>query len=176
MKNINWIKDLKKNVGAFLGLLIEDDFDYIKYSLSGDIYKRSTNWGLGQYVFMIKILYMLGLLENINSEKRNNLINGIKRFQSKDGYISDPLIIKLITKKRFLFFKDKLNEFEVEKIRRAETRQSFSALNCLGEKPDRPFLHIPYNEKDIDTFLSGFNWEHPWNAGSHFSHLLFCVT
>ena len=173
MKNINWIKDLKKNVRIFLDILAEDDFNYIKYSLSGDIYERSTNWGLGQNVFMVKILYMLGLLEGVGSDKRYNLINSIKKFQDDSGYISDSLIIKLITKKRFLFLKNKSNEFEVEKIRCAETRQSFSALNCLGEKPDRPFLRIPYNEKDIDTFLSGFNWEHPWDAGSHFSHLLF---
>lgn len=173
MKNINWIKDLKKNVGVFLDMLDENNFNYIKYSLSGDIYGRNINWGLGQNVFMVKILYMLGLLEGIDSDKRNNLINGIKKFQDGNGYISDPLIIKLITKKRFLFFRDKSNEFELEKIRRAETRQSFSALNCLGEKPDRPFLYIPYDERSIGNFLSGFNWKYPWDAGSHFSHLLF---
>ncbi|GAH55262.1 unnamed protein product, partial [marine sediment metagenome] len=173
MKNINWIKNLKKNVGVFLDMLAENNFNYIKYSLSGDIYGRNTNWGLGQNVFMAKILYMLDLLEGIDSDKRNNLINGIKKFQDGNGYISDPLIIKLITKKRFLFFRDKSNEFELEKIRRAETRQSFSALNCLGEKPDKPFLYIPYDERSIGNFLSGFNWKYPWDAGSHFSHLLF---
>lgn len=173
MKNIDWIKQLKKKVTDFLDNISEDSYRYIKYSFSGDIYSNSINWGLGQNVFMVKILYMLDILNSVNLEQKNNLTRNIKKFQDRDGYIADPLIRKLITKKKFLFFKDKSNEFEVEKIRRAETRQSFSALNCMGEKPDKPFIHIPYSENEIDRFLSNFDWRYPWNAGSHFSHLLF---
>ena len=173
MKNIDWVGSLRKKVKNFLDILSEDNYKYIKYSLSGDIYDSGFNWGLGQNVFFIKILYMLNLLSELSIEKRNSLISNIKRFQDSNGYISDPLIRKLITKKKLFFFRDKDNEFEVEKIRRAETRQSFSALNCLGEKPDKPFTHIPYSERSIEDFLSDFNWEYPWDAGSHFSHLLF---
>jgi len=173
MKNIEWIKTLKEDIRRFLDKIYKDDYSYIKYSLTGDIYNRKTNWGLGQNVFMVKILYMLNILKDLNSEQKGNLVINIKKFQNKDGYISDPLIIKLITKKKFIFFRDSSNEFETEKIRRAETRQSFSALNCLGVKPDKPFLHIPYSKEGIKKFLSSYNWEYPWDAGSHFSHLMF---
>jgi len=160
MKSIDWVGSLRKKVKIFLDILAEDSYKYIKYSLSGDIYDSSINWGLGQNVFFIKILYMLGLLESIGPDKRDSLIDNIKKFQDSNGYISDPLIIKL-------------NEFRIKEIRLAETRQSFSALYCLGERPDKPFTNIPYSKKSIDSFLSGFNWRYPWNAGSHFSHLIF---
>ena len=173
MKDIDWIGSLRKKVKNFLDILATDNYKYIKYSLSGDIYNSSFNWGLGQNVFFIKILYMLNLLSELSLEKKNSLINNIKRFQDSNGYISDPLIRKLITKKKLFFLKDKSGEFEIEKIRRAETRQSFSALNCLSEKPDKPFIHVPYGKEEINVFLSGFNWKYPWDAGSHFSHLLF---
>ncbi len=173
MKNTLWIKKLKKDVKKFLDMISEYDYKYIRYSLTGDIYNNKTNWGLGQAVFMVKILYMLDMIEDLSLEHKSNLVNNIKRFQDKDGYISDPLVMKLITKKKFIFFKDSDNEFEIEKIRRAETRQSFSALNCLGVKPDKPFLHVPYSMDGIKKFLSSYNWKYPWDAGSHFSHLMF---
>ena len=173
MKNIAWIKDLTKKTESFLNEISENNYNYIRYSLSGDIYKKDVFWGLGQNVFMVKILYMLGLLGNIIPEKKLNLEKNILKFQDNNGYISDPLIIKLTSRKKLFFLKSKVSEFEMEKIKRAETRQSFSALNCLGEKPTKPFLHIPYTEKDIDKFLSSFDWQLTWGAGSHFSHLLF---
>jgi len=116
---------------------------------------------------------MLDLLKELNRDEKDTLISKINSFQTEDGYISDPLIIKLGFKKKYFIFDDKNNDFEIEKIKRAETRQSFSALNCLGTKPEKPFLNIPYNEEGIDKFLSGLNWQYPWDAGSHYSHLMF---
>ena len=173
MKNIDWIGSLRKKVKNFLDILATDNYKYIKYSLSGDIYDSSINWGLGQNVFFIKILYMLDLIDNISCEQKKYLIDNVKKFQNRNCYISDPLIIKLNTKKKLFIFRDKNNEFRIKEIRLAETRQSFSALYCLGEIPDKPFTNIPYSKKSIDSFLSGFDWRYPWNAGSHFSHLLF---
>lgn len=173
MKISDWIKSLEKKVSNFLKVISEDDFNYIKYSLSGDLYDCKVNWGLGQNVFMIKILYILDILNNISLEQKTNLIRNIKKFEDRDGYIADPLIRKLITGNKFIFFKERTNVNKVEKIRRAETRQSFSALNCLNERPKKPFLHIPCTENEIDNFLSDLDWEFPWDAGSHFSHLLF---
>ena len=173
MNDLNWIKELKKKTKFFLEQISEDNFSHIKYSLSGDLYSSRKNWGLGQYVFMSKILYMLDLLKDLKEEEKNSLVSKIRSFQTGDGYISDPLIIKLGFKKKYLIFNNKDNEFEIEKIKRAETRQSFAALNCLDAKPDKPFINVPYSEKEIDNFLSSFDWQFPWDAGSHFSHLMF---
>jgi len=173
MIEIAWLKDIKTKAKEFIDILSENNYGYFKYSLSGDLYGSNNGWGLGQLVFAAKILFMLGLLDGITEEQKKNLTEGIKRFQDDKGYISDPLIIKLLSKKKLFLFKNRNNEFETEKIKRAETRQSFSALNCLGDKPEKPFLNVPYAEKEIETYLNSFDWNHPWDAGSHFSHLLF---
>ena len=34
-------------------------------------------------------------------------------------------------------------------------------------------INIPLTEEKIFKFLSNLNWNQPWGAGSHFSHLLF---
>src|SRR4030066_866208 len=103
MKNIAWIKDLTKKIESFLNEISENNYSYIRYSLSGDIYKEDIFWGLGQNVFMVKILYMLGLLGDIISEERLNLEKNILKFQDSNGYISDPLIIKLTSRKKLFF-------------------------------------------------------------------------
>ena len=74
MNNLNWIKELKKNTESFLGQISEDNFSHIKYSLSGDIYDSRKNWGLGQYVFMSKIIYMLDLLKDLENREKEVLI------------------------------------------------------------------------------------------------------
>ena len=68
------------------------------------------------------------------------------------------------------FFKQNV---KVEEIRRAETRQAFTALYLLGKKPRQSFKFIPKNEEEIDRYLIELDWSRPWGAGSHFSHLLF---
>ena len=173
MKNIDWIEDLEQKVKYFLEKISEDNYEYVKYSLSGDIYDKKFKWGLGQNVFLIKILFMLDLLKEVSGKQRYNLVKNLKKFEDDNGYISDPLIIKLANKNRYSIFDNRLNRFKTEKIRRAETRQSFSAFNCLNEKPQKPFLHIPYTKDEIDKFLSEMDWKFPWDSGSHFSHLLF---
>ena len=61
----------------------------------------------------------------------------------------------------------------MREVRRAETRQSFSALYLLGKKPEKPFGGIPANNEGIGKYLSDMDWSVPWHSGSHFSHLLF---
>jgi len=173
MNNIDWLKDLRKKTLNFINKITDKDYNFVKYSLSGDLYNRNMNWGLGQNVFVVKILFMLNALNNLTQKQRDNLKKNILKFQDRDGYISDPLIIKLITGKRFLSFRSESNLVRIEKVKRAETRQSYSALYCLGKKPDSPFLHIPYDKENINKFLLSLDWKYPWDAGSHFSHLMF---
>ena len=177
MNNINWLKTIKHKVISFIDLISEDDYRYFRYSMSGDLYNRNDKWGLGQLVFAAKILYMLNASQDITLQKKENLTGAIQAFEGKEGYISDNLIINLYKNRTpggiLKFLKKKPGTFDIEKVKRAETRQAYAALQLLGAKASQPFLQIPYDKDSIISFLSQFDWSKPWDAGSHFSHLMF---
>ena len=173
---IGWLTNIKERSYSFIQEMnARKDFSYFKYSYSGDLYDSNTKWGLAQLVFATKILYMIGMTKTLNPFYRSNLINAINSFQTKDGYYTDITLFKLNMKKRIItkLFKREQNPFFPEKIKRAETRQSFAALLALNSKPIYPFLNIPYSKGGIDRYLTTLDWTQPWAAGSHFSHLLF---
>jgi hypothetical protein len=115
------------------------------------------------------------MLNNLNLVDVKAVSDFIKGFQNHDGGIFDPLIQKKSRLYRYLNAircRDFNNIFGVQ-TRRAETRQSFAALRCLGQKPNVPYLHIPYSKDGISGYVHSLNWSVPWGAGSHFSHLIF---
>ncbi len=147
---------------------------FYHYSLSGDIFGENIKWGLGNAVFFLKIIYTLNL-ENSYKEEIKNAMNFVKSFQKKNGLIYDPLVSFLATPRRvFSAIRDSdWEDFWGAKTKRAETRQAFSALELFGEKPFYQYGFIPKNREEIDRYLKNLNWNIPWGAGSHFSHLLF---
>jgi len=175
LTKIDWLVDLKKKLPIFLDELSENDYRFFRYSYSGDLYGCNQKWGLANLVFATKIFYLIGLIERINPEKKRNILNGINRFKNLYGFYYDPLITKK-TKRNlvknlipYIRGKDK----QIEQIRRAETRQSFAAINLLNHKPISPFTRIPTTKTGVDDYLRSLSWDKPWDAGSHFSHLLF---
>lgn len=176
MQELNWLFGLKKKTPEFLEKLKSQKvLGFFHYSLSGDLYDEDIRWGLGNTVFAIKIYYTLGLLENLTPEEVENMANFIRSFQKPYGSIFDPLIRKKAFLKNFLYsikHFDFNNTFGQQTIR-AETRQAISALNLLGKKPDLPYKKFPKSEKEIEKYLAKLNWQKPWGAGSHFSHLIF---
>ncbi len=173
--NIEWLNNFINKTINFVNNMSDHNYRYFKYSLTGDFYNSHEKWGLGQIVFAVKILYMLNKLKELNNLAKSNIITSIKRFERPNLYIYDPLISKLTFKKRLINFvkKPSLISFSNEEIKRAETRQALAALLCLEAKPDKPFLHIPYNREEVDIYLRKLDWSNPWHAGSHLSHLLF---
>lgn len=176
MKDVNWIYELKEKVLEFLEKLkAKNNQGFFYYSLSGDLYAEDIKWGLGNIVFAVKIYYTLNLLDKLQEKDKDGMVNFIKSFQQKDGTIYDPLI------KKGAFLRGKLsaiknldfNNFFHEQIMRAETRQSISALKLLGRKPKINFKKFPKTKKEIEKYLLTLNWQKPWGAGSHFSHLVF---
>ncbi|MBU0612608.1 hypothetical protein KKB10_01200 [Patescibacteria group bacterium] len=175
-KQIEWIENLKQDVPLFLDKLKVDNVPgFFHYSLSGDLYDDNIKWGLGNTVFATKIYYSLDLLDKLPVKERKAMANFIKSFQQKDGSLYDPLV------KRKTFLRDKLvglrnldysNFFHKSTIR-AETRQAISALNLLEEGPEIPYLEFPKTKERVETYLINLDWEKPWGAGSHFSHLMF---
>jgi len=173
---MNWIFELKKKVPQFFketkGKKVTGFFHY---SLSGDLYDEDTKWGLGNTVFAVKIYYTLNLLDDLENKEKKSIVNFIQSFQKKDGTIYDPLIRRRALFRKFLSAVKNLDFSDAfgRKTIIAETRQSISALNLLGEKSKIPFKKFPKTKKEIEECLLTLNWQKPWGAGSHFSHLIF---
>ena len=145
---------------------------YYKYSYSGDLYNESSHWNVGSSVYALKIYYTLGL------EKNQDIIdtaNYVKSFLHKDGQIYDDLVFKKGLFRNFISSikgQNWANLFNAQ-YKRAETRQSYSSLMLYNELPKNVLLDIPMNTDEINSYLSVLNWNEPWGAGSHFSHLMF---
>lgn len=146
---------------------------FYKYSLSGDLYNENIHWGLGNSIFALRLYYMIDSLEYVDLDE---IYNFIISFQRSGGYIYDDYLHR----KSFRFRKFlrsikslQLRELFREKEKRAETRQSFSSLLMINKKPPIPFYNFPKSKKSIEKYLSSLNWNKPWDAGSHFSHLIF---
>jgi hypothetical protein len=171
--DMDWIWTLKPKVVGFVSALKETSVPgFYRYSYSGDLRKPGKDWGLANAVFATKILY---ILESLGTQDASTLSAFIGSFQSGDGYISDPYLRKSSRLNRFKSFLRTRNPENLfpEQTKRAETRQSFAALECLGAKPAQPFDHIPHDSESIRRFIDRHDWKKPWAAGSHVSHLLF---
>lgn len=169
---LDWLYDLKNEVKAFL----EHQKSTIKkgyygYSFSGDIYDESFHWNVGSSVFALKLYYVLGIEKN---QEIIDTTNYIKSFLSKEG-IYDSFIYKKGFFRNFLASiknKNFINIFNSQ-YKSAETRQSYSALMLYDELPKNIKLNIPTSKSEIEKYLLSLNWNEPWGAGSHFSHLMF---
>ncbi len=176
MEEIDWLYQLKNKVPYFLDLLQEEAKPgFFRYSLSNDLQNHSTNWGLGNTVFAVKIYYTLGLLERLPTKRRDSMSKFIKSFQDDKGFFFDPLIHKKSSLINIIsaIKNVNLNNISGQQTKTAETRQSISALNLLNQKPNTLFVNFPQTKKNIAKYLRKLEWHNPWGAGSHFSHLLF---
>lgn len=173
MKELNWLYTLKDEVLEFLEHQKSKKVKgYYRYSYSGDLYDETKHWNIGSSVYALKIYYTLGIEKN---QEITDTANYIKSFYHKNGEIYDDFIFKkafirnIASSIKHKRWANILNE----QYKRAETRQSYSSLMLYDELPDKTMLDIPNNENEINTFLDKLNWNEPWGAGSHFSHLMF---
>ena len=171
----NWLIDVINNLPRFLKLLESDSKPgYYKYSLSGDLYDESKNWGLGNAVFATKILYMINQL---TPEKEKNLASFISSFQTNKGEFYDPIVMKNTKFLRFartikyIDFSHALNKYTI----RAETRQAFASLFSINRIPTIPFKNIPNDKSSLKKYIHKLDWAKPWGASSHISHLIFFI-
>ncbi len=175
MNEREWLKQVSEEVPKFLvsmqGYTVPG---FYRYSLTGDLFDEHALWGLGNTVFAVKSYYTLGLLGTLG-ERREQMTQFIESFRTRRGQYVDPLVA------RKAFWREKLSGLRHRNVQnffhaqtaRAETRQSISALELLGERPSIGLQGLPRTNKGIDQYLGRLNWSKPWGAGSHFSHLLF---
>lgn len=174
MENIDWIFKLKSQVPNFLKKMESHTRDgYYKYSLTGDFYDEKLKWNIGSSVFALKIFYTL----NINdSEKIEKASRYIKSFEKSNAMIYDDYIYrKTFLRNFFSSIKHKnFSNIDNHEYKIAESRQSYSSLLLFNKLPKNiKNIKIPKNENEIDIYLRKLNWNQPWGAGSHFSHLMF---
>jgi len=174
MKELNWLYNLRPQVSGFLESMQSQKIQgFYRYSYSGDIYNDSFHWNAGSSVFALKIYYTLGI-ENPKYIKA--AATHIQSFLHQDGLIYDDFIYK---KGRIRAFLSAIKHNNLENIfnqqyKRAETRQCYSALMLHQQLPVQQIkIPLPNTEKEIDIYLNKLNWQQPWGAGSHFSHLMF---
>ena len=148
---------------------------HFKHSYSGDILEPSVKWGLIQTILAIKILTILNDEDYKAKFNSKILANSILKFEKKNGLILDPLIN---SKGYFLRLKNSVRTFHFSSLfynkeAVAMTRSSYNALMLINRKPTNHYRVIPYSEESIHKYINRLNWAQPWQAGSHFSHLLF---
>ncbi|MGR3292439.1 MAG: glycosyltransferase family 4 protein [Candidatus Scalindua sp.] len=165
-----WLQGLLGRLPLFLdSMRHRKDSHLYRYSYSGDL---QTQPSLVASVFVAKIRAMAGLLDN---DERQTLSGHIRSYQNRDGAITDPWVAQHSRWRRLLMVarsRSMNNLHNVETVR-AETRQSFAALRCLGAQPERPFDDIPSSGREIEAYIQRLDWTRPWGAGSHVSHLVF---
>ena len=173
MNGIEPLYHLKENVLRFVsqmkGGIVQG---YYRYSYSGDLYDEKTHWNPASSVFAIKIYYTL---EVENNRDVDTAANYIKTFQHKNGWIYDDLVFRkpilrnVLASLRKRNFSNLLNK----NYKRAETRQCCSALMLYDKLPEDINLFVPRNKEQVNDYLSSLVWNQPWDAASHFSHLMF---
>jgi len=173
VNDVEGLYHLKENVLQFVNDMKSDTVDgYYRYSYSGDLHDESTHWNPGSSVFALKIYYTLGIEENHAIEAAANYV---KTFQHGNGWIYDDLILrKSFLRNIWCSLRNRdLSNLWNQNYKRAETRQCCSALMLYDRFPDSIAPFVPEDERGVDNFLNILDWNHPWHAGSHFSHLMF---
>jgi len=167
---LQWLDGVLERLPVFLNSMRHPaEPSLYHYSYSGDLQPKPS---LAASVFVAKIRFMANLLD---ATERQVLSEHIRSFSSQDGSISDPWVAQHSRLSRlWTAFKnrDAANLRGVQSVR-AETRQSFAALQCLGSKPDKPFGNIPSTAQEVEAYIQSLDWTNPWHAGSHISHLVF---
>ncbi|AHJ31306.1 glycosyltransferase family 4 protein [Nodularia spumigena CS-584] len=169
---LQWLDGVLERLPVFLSSMRHPaESRLYRYSYSGDLQPKPS---LAASAFVAKIRFMANLLD---TTERQVLSEHIRSFASQDGSISDPWVVQHSRLRRlWTAFKNRdTANLRVVQTVRAETRQSFAALQCLGTKPDKPFDEIPSTMQGVEDYIQSLDWTNPWHAGSHISHLAFFI-
>lgn len=171
-----WYLGIENRTKEFIAKISSPDFSSVSYTLTGDLDKHKS--GLASYVFLVKILSMIGEIKNINQIQKNNLINNIVTYKKNRGLIFDQDLTGHSLLEEFisgsLGFKSSAYQKKLE-TRIAETRQSWVALMALGYNDFKSPSCFKYSSDWIIDYLESFDWTNPWHSASHVSHLIFFI-
>lgn len=171
-KLIDFINQIKNETPLFLeSLKINNQTGQFRFTKSADIINIENNYGLAQTTFVIRILYILNLLDNYDKQ---NLSKFILNFQNKNFEFLDKTILRKTLIKRLVKAVLKLDytHLNTDNYIQSQTRQSIAALINLGINPVIKNFYL-VNKKDILSYINKLDWKNPWGAGSQINHKLF---
>ena len=176
-KDIVWLENIADKVFDFVSRMQEDDYSYIRYSCSGDLYGKDDRWGLANTVYAVKALHITKTLDRLSSRQKQNLTDSFLKFSKEDGYIYDPVISKQSFRALLKSFlsparRHHFRTYE-ENTKRGETKQVFAALSHLNARPGEPFRNVPKDSAELTAYLDDYNWNTPWHSCAHFAILMF---
>ena len=151
-----------------------------------------NNLELGFSTFALKLLKMIGKLNQINDKELNGWANFLNSFQTSDYdelpnnfYVDSELAKSYLNYSTNDFIKDQIkkvltvvsqnydtNKVKFKKSVNAETKQTISTLNEIGYTNSKK-IQITNDMSELTKELSNLNWDKPWSAGGQFS--TYCV-
>lgn len=175
----DWCYTLSQDIyGWIRQLQIPGKPGYFTFCKKENLFFPSENSGLDASALALKIYYIIGALHKISQEDKSQWLDFIRSFQQdretgrimrrrkQSGFFLDQIFLKQADRQLGWFRRD-LN------TRRAVTRQACAALMCAGSGPRSPVTAIPDRVDLAKRYLHSFDWNLPWGAGSHVSHLVF---
>ena len=168
---------LKKEISQWLfNLELNLENGHIRFILKDN--RAPIKGKSGQFLmcYYMKIAKSIGLWNGFSKNKKDDSVNFIKSFQSKNGFFYD---YKMLAKMSLgstisMLPKGQIKRWvnHIPQCIRAETRQSASSLLMVDEKPNF-LLPIPFkNISETLNFIDSLDWDYPWSAGSHASHII----
>ena len=192
MNELNNLESIFENVKKFtISLKSQNDFSFKPVS-NGEL-KNGNNLKLGFSSYGLKLYFMLGIWDELDTKSQNSWTEYINTFQSKGGtqvsnFYLDPGIknyydsldfkkeVKYFAKyflKTFTNKKYDSKKQEYFKAINADTKQAISTLYEVGAKNATHIPNLYNSNEEMLNYLSSLNWEKPWSAGAQFSSL--CV-
>ena len=192
LKNFNYlIQEVDSKTEGFLLELKKQNDTFNFFPALEGLTSAGKNLNLGFSCYALKIFFILGLWEKLDSESKKSWKNYISDFQINKKNPSENLFIdtsylsyyqrlslnKLLknTSKKILNLAGVgryiTDEEKLKNSLRAETKQAISTLNQINEKSKFEFFEFNNNTLELESYLNSLDWSKPWSAGGQFSAL-----
>ena len=192
MKILNEISNLMKDTEDYVYSLQNPENHTFLFTKNG-LTKDGQNLKLGPSCYGLKLFYMLGIWDKIDTKNQNDWVKYINSFQKnikgfpENSYIDEIFLdsyrknkamnsIKDITKTTLNFlpsFQYDTNKIKLQKAINAETKQAIATLQDIGAKNEKSLKDKFTSPEDTINTLEKLDWSRPWSAGAQFSSL--CV-
>ena len=167
----------RKSIKRWLEQLSKDlPYGHFRFCTEGSLIPSIGQTCQASTCFAIKTAWQTGIWDEWPDIIKTGCSEFLRSVQQENGYFYDPWLHKA-TKFNLSFIINRILRKRNLKLCNliAETRQSASTLLMIGKKPVYP-LPVPVKTPDeVVRYITSLNWNNPWDAGSHFSHLIFFI-
>jgi len=176
--------DLKNSISSWLEkMALGLEPGRFRFCEVGSVVPTSGHFAQVSTCFAMKIAWQTGLWEDWPEQRRKGCIDFIHSFQKKDGFYFDPWLYKNAKLTWRNYASAMLGQVSWKALwerklwnMRAETRQSASTLEMVGQKPLYPLPCEILSPESVRKYLDSFDWSIPYSAGSNLGHLIFLLS